>query len=406
MQINLNKNQRLGLILILIIAGGFGVYFIGDYVGLWSIAPDATTPTTKATSTFTLIDYRTGEDVSAWVEVSVWTPDENDLPFDEEDPYIITNFEEDVQDQDADTVSIDLRDYNVAWLEIDPAFQSDFGGYFGVAAFNALTTRDMRKLTGGANYDYYVYVYHAPENVSVNLLTRGNMDGVLDATFGDARAYNNTFTPISVHNLRGVSGNYTVVLNMPYNSPHGWHAGTTGQDEWNIDADELAEIVAAAKIDYLQEEFNTDIQWLKDQSNFRTMAPYYDITDDNDRDFGDDLEQLTNAFAIRFGFNGSVSLTDGNAAQVNLTIRERNYNAIPAEVVYSGAYIYVVFYEPITCYGESYNFDIELEFTAGVGALWMGNVTTVRLEVPRGDTNLGTAAALGLMRLVNYPKCP
>lgn len=37
-----------------------------------------TTTTTKATSTFTLFEYSTGEDVSSWLEMSVWIPKESE----------------------------------------------------------------------------------------------------------------------------------------------------------------------------------------------------------------------------------------------------------------------------------------------------------------------------------------
>lgn len=37
-----------------------------------------TTTTTKATSTFKLVDYNTGEDVSSWVEMTFWIPKESE----------------------------------------------------------------------------------------------------------------------------------------------------------------------------------------------------------------------------------------------------------------------------------------------------------------------------------------
>ena len=400
MNLSLNKNQRLGLILILIIAGGFGVYFIGDYVGLWSVAPETPTATEKLTSTFTFIDYNTGEDVSAWVEGSVWTPDEDDLPFDDEDPYTLGNFDEEEENVEAEDLSIDLRDYTVAWLEVDPQFQSDYGGYdAGVLYGDGVVTqsRDFRKLIGGGNYDYTVYVYHIPTNVSISMQTKGVMLGT--GNIGDARPYNSTFfngVPGAAY-IRSTNGTYQVTLEMPWQSTHGYHAGETGQDEWDMDAEELAEIVADGAVHSY--DIDTDLNWVQDQSNHRTIAPLYDLTDDDNHDFDNDLERLTNTFAIEFTFNDTVSLEDHASAGVNITILERDGNNVPAQVVYSATNIFIIFYKPFTCYNQQYNFDIQL----GIGAkILLTTVETCRIVVPRDDTNLGAITLLNTMLLTNY----
>lgn len=383
---------------------GFAVIIIIG-LGMWTFVPWTTlfpptavpTPADKATSSFTLIDYRTGEDVSAWVEVSVWVPDADDLPFDDNDPYRITNFDEEESSKDAEDVTIDLRDYGVAWLEIDPDFESDYGGYNAV--FNALATRDFRKLVGGGNYDYYVYVYHAPSNVSVAMLEQGPQRA--GSNIGDLSPYNNTVGGVPADmSLRGTDGNYTVYLDAPVGSTDAYHAGSAGGDEWNIDDDELDDIMTdAAEHTY---DIDVDMNWLQDQSNHRTIAPMYDMTDDVNRQFGDHLEQYTNCFAIKFGFNASVSVEDGNRFQVNLTVMNRDSNIIPADVVYDAEYIFIIFYEPITIYDQFYNFDVELEFADHI---WLGNVTTVRLVTPDDDNNLGTATAMNEAFMNNYVGC-
>lgn len=367
----------LGLCAVLVIVG------LG--AGLGWFAPVPTTPTTPtvANATFTLIDYRTGEDVTSWVEISVWTPDPDDLPFTDEDPYSILNFDETVTSEDADAVSIDLTSHAVVWVEIDPDFESDYGGYNGI--FNALATRDMRKLpgTGGSvNYAYTLYVYHAPSNVSVAMLNRGDMDSTdgSGADIGDMRPYNNTFVPLGATSWnRGESGNYTIFLNMPLYSADGLHAGIVGGDEWDIDDEELADMTQA------------EIAWLEDQSNFRTIAPYYDLTDDAEDDYVEDLEKLTNAFAIRFNFNTTISTTDGAGTQVNFSVSERDSIPVPVEVVYDGSAILFVFYEPIVCYDNNYNFDVELEIAAHI---FLANATTCRIVIPEDDDNLGAATTL------------
>ena len=140
-------------------------------------------------------------------------------------------------------------------------------------------------------------------------------------------------------------------------------------------------------------DFDPEMNWLRDQSNFRTISPYYDLTDDVNDDFTKDLEMVTNCFAIKFGFNDTVSTTDGAKAQVNLTIRARDSNEIPAEIIVDGTFIWIIFTEPIVCYDESYNFDIDLSF-ADLCDIYLGNITTVRVETFDDDDNLGTATVL------------
>ena len=366
------------------------------YVPWSTLYPDEEPSLAKATSTFTLIDYRTGEDVTDWVEISVWTPDDDDLPFDDNDPYIITNFDEEVSSSDANDVTIDLRDHGVAWLEVDPDFESDYGGY-NAGAFNGeRASRDFRKLFGAANFDYRVLVYHAPENVSVAMLDRGLMGDVIGSgIIGDASPYNNSWVETDADGfMRATDGTYTMYLKMPYESPNGYHAGVDGGDEWDMDDEELVDLLADAAIhDW---DIDHELLWLQDQSNHRTIAPLYDLTDDTENDYISDIEKVTNCFAVRITMNTTISETDGNAAQVNFTIMDRDYNYIPAEVIYDAASIWVVFYEPITCYDQLYNFDVRFEFGT---ALYIASVTTNWLITPQDDDNLGAAALLNTMFL-------
>ncbi|KKM82437.1 hypothetical protein LCGC14_1319600 [marine sediment metagenome] len=349
----------------------------------FSVLPGTTTTDAddQALSTFTLLDYRTGEDVSEWVEVSVWTEDPDDLPFDQDDdPYRLANFDEDVSSKDASDADIDLRDFAHAWLEIDPDFESDYGGYNGVVAFSdIIVSNDFRKLSPGVNYDYIVYVYHEPSNVSINVFERtNNLFFDLDTsdewgqTTGNALGfpyYNNTDT-----------GRFVVALNVPYNSTHGHHAGVVGGDEWDIDRDELDDMT------------RDELFWLADQSNFRTVASYYDMQDDTLKDYSsyEKLEMLTNAFTVRFRFNATVSLVAGNANQVNMTLSDRDGIKVPAELVVSGTDIYAIFYEPITFTNHMYNFDIDI-FTIGA-SINVTYVQTGRVVVPQGDSPFSLGA--------------
>jgi len=390
------KQQQILVLILVLMIGGASVYFIGDSIGLWAGAPATTTPSTKATSTFTFIDYNTGEDVSHWVEASVWTPDTDDLPFTEsEDVFRVTNFDEDVSSSDCDDIAIDLRSHDYAWLQIDPDYESDYGGYNAV--FAAPTVDDYRLLIGGANYDYLFYVYHEPSDVDIVVLDRNRGNDIWNMsriTAADADRQ------VLSDNING-----TVVMNMPWNSTVGWHAGTTGGDEWDIDEDDLD--VIDDGIDPITLEYTDEMEWLRDQRNFRTIAPYYDLVDDTLKDYDSDLERITNAFAVRFSFNTTINMTDyfnpttpGLAAdaQVNFTLYERDYIAEPAEIIFSGDEIYVVYLDPITFSGI-YSFDFEIDLGPGINC---SAVETGRLIVPQDDHNLGAYTAYSAMVYRNW----
>lgn len=322
-------------------------------------------PTVKTRSTFQLIDHRTGEDVSSWVEISVWTPDPDDVPFDgDTDPYTLTNFEESVSSDDADVVSIDLRSYTNSWLQIDPDYESDYGGYDGTAALGDgyTVSDDFRYLYGGVNHDYIVEVYHLPTNISVTVRDRVTNDEWFD------------LIEAGTDYARGVDGHYVTELDLPYNDPHGLHAGDDGGDGWEIEDEEYDEMTPA------------EGYWLRDQKNFRTIAPLYDLNDDDGKNFDDELELTTNCFAVNFTFNTSLSEVATDANWVNFTLYERDYNDIPAEVVFDVTDILVIFYEPITCYDHFYSFEFNIEFNKGINCT---GVYTGRIFTPYDDDNLG-----------------
>jgi hypothetical protein len=387
------KSQQMIALALIVAILGVSIYFIGDYAGLWAASP-STTPTTKLTSTFTLIDYNTGEDVSEWVEISVWTPDPDDIPFDsDEDPYRLANFDEDVTSQDAADVTIDLRSHSVAWLEIDPDHESDYGGYAGV--FAAPTVDDYRQLTGGANYDYTFYVYHEPSDVDIDILDRNRGLG-----------HWNVSRIIQLLTVRTDDINGTIVLNLPWNSTAGIHAGEVGNDGWDIDDDELDDMIA--DFDPVTLRYGDELEWLYSQNNFRTIAPFYDPADDTLKDYDSDLEKLTNAFVIDFTFNATINMTDQHDAftddaQVNFTIYERDWKSLDVEILRSGAHLYVIFLSPFTCYPGGFSFDFEMVLGDSIN---VSAVETGRMVIPRDENNLGAFTAYSAAHLFNFLNHP
>jgi hypothetical protein len=352
---------------------------------MWWVEDDtATTPTTKAYSTFTLIDYVTGEDVSDWVEITVWEPT-SAADFDnDEDPFIRTNFEEMESSKDAADVAVDLRDGAYYWVEIDPDDDVVYGGYDAFAAsghptrYGALTD-DYRFIVGGANYDYLMYVFHLPYNTSINVLNRTEGVGHVGAAELTADEWLIGTHGVGAANVPTGNGTYTVYLDVPMNATEGLHTGSTGAHDWDMDSDVT---------DLFDWE---DLRWSQDQRNFRTQAPFYDIQDDTEREFDDELEVLTNAFCVRFTFN--VSVNHNASCEVTFELVERNYENYPIEVVEHATFIDCIFYEPITfSEGDLPSFDFNITVKPGTllaQGIGVTRVSCGRIAVPQDQSALG-----------------
>jgi len=383
MDFNTKENKKYyiagGLIAILLIGVGFfSLSGLSPWSYWWEDDDDASAP--KLTSTFTLIDYRTGEDVSSWVEISVWTEDPDDLPFDaDNDPYTLTNFEEEVNSDEANTVSIDLRSYTHVYLEIDPDYESDYGGNDAAAGLlgdGFTVSDDFRHIFGGVNRDYMVYVYHLPSDIPITVRDRINNDEW--GTTHDAPRFGNSTN----------DGHFVVELDMLWNSAHGLHAGDTGGDEWEVDDDEWDEMTPS------------EHYWMRDQKNFRTIAPLYSLNDDVGKNFDDELELYTNCFAVNFTLNDTVSEVVGNVNYINFTLAERDYKDIPAEVIFDVTSILVIFYEPIVCYDHYYSFEFDIEFGNEINCT---GVYSGRIFTPYDDDNLGAWTEINQAELWNAP---
>ncbi|MFX1239157.1 MAG: hypothetical protein ACFE8P_15755, partial [Promethearchaeota archaeon] len=149
------------------------------------------------------------------------------------------------------------------------------------------------------------------------------------------------------------------------------HVGTN----WAMESDDFDELSASEKAKYY------------DEKNWRCQAPLYDPNDDLEKEADDDLECLTEAFAIELDFNASVSTTNGATTQINLTLADSKE---PIEIVFSGDKIYLIFYETIDFEAGDYTFDLEIEFGSEIH---LDNAKTGRIAVPRGDDNLGAFTA-------------
>ena len=319
----------IGLGLIVCIILGFAMY-----ANTGALSPFGTT---TDTSTFRLISYRDGEDVSNFVEISVWVPDE--LIENAEDIYTLSNFEEKVSSSDADDISIDLSSYSYAWIEVDPDNEAVFENeFYLISCLNGL---------------YVLYAHHFSTDVNFNILDVTTMDEWDKAA----------------------DGNFTLALDFPHYTVTNLHGGS---DDWAITSDDVDEMSTAELQDYWNEQ------------NWRCQAPIYDPGNDTEKDFGNDLERLTNAFAIEFDFNDTVSTTDAAVTQVNMTIADL-YDEV-VDIIISGDKIYTIFTETIIA---PYSFDFEILMAANITC---STVKSGRIAVPQDDDNLGAFTAYSTLQ--------
>lgn len=342
-------------------------------------SPITQTPT-SANSTFKLISAVDGEDVSDFVEVSIWVPDSN-AEFDEiEDIYTWSNFEEEESSKDAEDVSIDLSEYEYVWLEIDPDAEQVF-------------QNDHILLTpSGSNFDYAFKINHASSDVNFMCLTNtsatawenftvpeyGAAAGVVDPVlaagfsvpFGYDGIWNSTGEAPSTFPREAVQMNMTLIMDVPEYTHANTHVGTN----WNIEQADYDDMSVR------------EMEFVHDEANYRNQAPLYVPTLDLEKTGESGLASITNAFAIRWTYNTTVSTTDGATTMVNMTISDDT----KAEIQIDGTYIYMIFYDTIDFEYGSVSVEFEYEEAHRIYAT---AVQSGRIACPRAGQALGAFTA-------------
>ncbi|KKM86826.1 hypothetical protein LCGC14_1275150 [marine sediment metagenome] len=274
------------------------------------------TPTTKLYSTFALISNVDGEIVSPFVEVDIWGPkDSADFSLGMEDiTDLTTNFERIETNADADDVEIDLRDELYYWLEITG---------------NSLFQNTFFLLYGGANYDYIKAVHDPSSAMPFNIFVK------------------NTGAAITIPGHQ-TNGNFTGVLDVPINSrtAANLHYG----DNWALSTTEFAALAERQQKPY----------W--DEGNWCDQFPSYDPTLDTVNEYDRAWEKITNAPALKFVMNDTISVIDGEATQINTTIG-RGYSI---DFLVSGVNLYMAWYEGIDFDPSPYTFDFEMTFGVNI----------------------------------------
>lgn len=332
--------KLVGLIVILVLVASGSIYAIGLGVGWWGAPiPDDTTPvTTPSEATFNLecLDIDGYEDVSEWVKISIWIPeDETDMEY--EDYFKIANFEEKISSDNAEDVSLDISGYKFVWLETDPDDESLFATHW--------------YLLSGHNADYQLEVLDLTTDVNFNLFDRDTLDEINVTDFQ-------------------TNGNNTLIFDCPHDTRTALqlHANT---NDWVMDTHKWADLDESDRLDYYNEKY------------FGGQYPIYVLTDDAEQEYDDPLEQLTNAFAFKVIFNTTVSTTDGSGTQVNCTITDPSEDI---EVIIDGVNIWFVFYEAVTFVNGVQTFDFSIQFGENIT---LSDIDSGRLDVPRADDNLG-----------------
>jgi len=259
--------------------------------------------------------------VSNFVTMDIWGQKDNaDFSLGMEDiTDLTTNFERLETNADADDIEIDLRDGDYYWFEItgNSLFQNTFSLYYG-----------------GGNYDFLINVHDPSSAVPFNIYVK------------------NTGAAITIPG-HATSGNFTGVLDVPINSttPATCHYG----DGWDLSTTEFAALSLRQQ----------KVYW--DEGNWCDQYPTYDPTLDIINEYDRDWEKVTNAPALKFVMNDTISVIDGEATQINCTIA-RGY---PIDFLISGVYLYMAWYEGFNFDPDPYTFDFEMWFGVDI------SITTV-----------------------------
>ena len=307
-----------------------GIWYFGIY-----LAPYMGQQQPQANeSTFSVTSYVDGEDVSDVVPLSISTPKSTAEFNDIEDIYTMTNFQETIGATKASGISIDLSEHEYVWVHVDPNGDTPFA-------------EDWILLTpNGQNYAYSLYAKDPTTDVNFN---------IFDQT---------TLNEITVSGYQ-TNGNYTLIFDCPHHTETAsqLHVGTN----WDMSTSDFNDLTASQKEEYY------------DEANWAGQFPLFDPNDFTYKttQMHPVLAGITDAFCFKFAFNTTISVVDGNAAQVNFTISDDN---LPIESVISGQYLYLIYYQPVIFkYGlQSIRFEISFGADIALSDVDSGNVAILQ----------------------------
>ena len=308
----------------------------------WASDDEPDAPTPLAYSTFELTSAVDGEDVSSWAIMDIWVP-KSGATF--EDGYeditaLTTNFEREETGKDADDISIDLSIYPYVWAEIAGTGQL-WQNHFELI------------ITGGINR-VYRYDVHDPSNAApFNIYERNTGANItLDGTNGIAVSGDANFTGV-------------VDATLSYLAAASCHYG----DNWDLGTTDFAALTNAQQ----------EVYW--NQREWADQFPTYDPTMDTNNEFERDFEALTNVFCVYLEMNASINVTDGAAAEVNVSLARGQ----PIEIVIAATNVYFLWYEGFNFLDGPMTWDFEMSFAANITIL---TAYSGRIDVPASATSL------------------
>lgn len=319
----LKENWYIPVIIVLLVVGGWWL--------ITSYSPQTTTEPATAT---TLTLHSSVDNQVVDIPVSIHVPD-SDTEFDSTNkehlyPDALGDYwEELVQSKDSEDVEVDLTEYDMFYLEIDPDNETNF-------------ENDHHLYYDTSHQEVILDVYHLPTDAYIENNARD------DGTRGVPTA----------------DGNYTLILTGFPNHPSlDWSERHVGDD------------FITSSSDY--DDFSTsNKEKYNDEENWCSLAPIYNPENDDDKDFDDGLELFTKAPAFKFKFNDTISTTDGAVTQVNCTVENSE-----VETIVTGQYIYMI---PLIEIIPGYDIDYELELGANITC---SNIYSGTLDVPDDDAS-------------------
>ncbi len=315
---------------------GFLVY---NYVTAQAQAPGAD----PATTTFVGFDYVSGEEISSHAHIKILGLKDTVENPDSDDIRTLTNFEELEAVDDIEDISVDLSTVPYYYIVINPA-----GDQYWATTYQL--EYGMKNVA-----DKEISLYHQASDVDGTILDTSTMDE-WDLTSNITHAL--------------------LIINIPQESALELHKG----DGWETSTTEYTDLETVDQL------------FFQNQANYRCEFPTYSPTLDLDKDGQDELEVVTNVFAIEFTFNATVSLVDGATTQINITINDKS----PIDLAYSATKIFMLFHRVIDFEDGAYSVAFDVAMSTHIEC---SSVKTVRVPVPYETSSLGTPVVLSTFPL-------
>lgn len=329
----MEKKTR-NIIIVVVIVCLIGVVFTYDSWDGWmagsSLTPDEPTEET----TFVGFDYVSGEEVSSHAHIEILGLKDTVENPSSDDIRTLTNYETLDAVNDIEDISVDLLLVPYYYIVVNPTgdqywathYQLEFG---------------MKNIA-----NKQITLYHQASDIDGTVLDASTMDEwdrTSDLTHG------------------------VIVIDVQHESALELHKG----DGWETSTTEYDDLETVDQL------------FFQDQAKYRCEFPTYHPSLDSDKDGQDELEMVTNVFGIELIFNESVSLIDGAATQVNLTINDDS----PIELAYSATAIYMLFTRVIDFKAGPYSINFDIALAINITCL---TVKTCRVPTPHETSSLGT----------------